>query len=84
MAQHARELETSCASTAQLRDCEARLCSRLGALTQEVEGRLTEAATHFCRAAAQQGQGQYESLRDRLHADLADLHTQVRRRRVYR
>jgi hypothetical protein len=68
----------SCVSVAQLKDCEGRIGSRLGALSEDVEQRLSDAVMHACKAAAQQGQGQYESLRDRLQGEIVALSAQVR------
>jgi hypothetical protein len=77
VARHSHELSTSSVSVAQLMDCEGRLGSRVGALSEDIEQRLSDVVMHACKAAAQQGQGQYEALRDRLQSEIAALSAQV-------
>ena len=74
---HTAELESACASTAQVKDCEARFAHRLATLGQGLEDRISDAAAMLSKTALQQGQGKFEALRDRMLSSLGGLQDQV-------
>ena len=76
---HALELEHSCATAAQLKDCEARLTERVAATGHNLEERLSEASALVSKAALQQGHSKFEALRERALGGMSALQEQARR-----
>ena len=77
MERHGAELAHSCATAAQVKDCEGRLTSRVTAVSHNLEERLSDAATLVTKATLQQSQDKFEALRDRVLSSVSGLEAQV-------
>ena len=61
----------------QLKDVDSRSLSRTAAATAACEERAASAAAAAVRGVSEQAQARLESLRDRMHAELAAVQAQV-------
>lgn len=62
----------------QLKDVDSRSLSRTAAVSACCEDQAAAAASAVVRAASDQAQARFESLRDRLHAEMASVQATVR------